>query len=35
MGAKLVWFYGEEKLFDDRVNIAFGRLAPGTDFNAS
>jgi porin len=35
MGAKLVWFYGEQKLFDDRVNIAFGRLAPGTDFNAS
>jgi porin len=35
MGAKLVWFYGEEKLFNDRVNIAFGRLAPGTDFNAS
>jgi porin len=35
VGAKLVWFYGEEKLFDDRVNLAFGRFAPGTDFNAS
>jgi len=35
MAAKLVWFYGEQKLFNDRVNIAFGRLAPGTDFNAS
>jgi porin len=35
VGAKLVWFYGEEKLFNDRVNVAFGRLAPGTDFNAS
>jgi porin len=32
---KLVWFYGEEKLFDDRLNLAFGRLAPGADFNAS
>jgi porin len=32
---KLDWFYGQEKLFDDRVNLAFGRLAPGTDFNAS
>ena len=35
VGAKLVWFYGEEKLFDNRVNIAFGRFAPGTDYNAS
>jgi porin len=35
VGAKLVWFYGEEKLFDDRVNIAFGRFAPGLDYNAS
>lgn len=32
---KLDWFYGEEKLFDDRVDLAFGRLAPGTDFDAS
>jgi porin len=32
---KLVWFYGEEKLLDDRVDLAFGRMAPGTDFNAS
>jgi len=35
VGAKLVWFYGEEKLFDNHVNITFGRFAPGTDFNAS
>ena len=35
VGAKLVWFYGEEKLFNDRLNITFGRFAPGTDFNAS
>jgi len=35
VGAKLVWFYGEEKLLDDRVNLALGRFAPGTDFNAS
>jgi porin len=34
-GAKLVWFYGEQKLANDRINIAFGRFAPGTDFNAS
>ena len=35
VGAKLVWFYGEKKLFDNRLNIAFGRMAPGADFNAS
>src|SRR5215831_12241837 len=35
MAAKLVWFYGEQKLLNDRVNLAFGRIAPGTDFNAS
>jgi porin len=35
VGAKLVWFYGEEKLLDDRVNIAFGRFAPGLDYDAS
>ncbi len=33
--AKLVWFYGEEALFNDRLNIALGRFAPGADFNAS
>jgi len=33
--AKLVWFYGEEKLLDGRLDLAFGRFAPGTDFNAS
>jgi porin len=32
---KLDWFYGEEKLFDDKVNIVFGRLAPGTNYDAS
>jgi porin len=35
IAAKLVWFYGEEKLFDDHVDLTFGRLAPGADFNAS
>ncbi|WP_131195100.1 carbohydrate porin [Lichenihabitans psoromatis] len=32
---KLVWFYGEQKLADDKIDIAFGRLAPGSDFGAS
>ena len=32
---KLVWFYGEEKLLDDRLKLSFGRFAPGTDYAAS
>lgn len=35
IAAKLVWFYGEEKLFDDHVDVTFGRLAQGADFDAS
>jgi porin len=30
-----VWFYGEQKLFDDRVDIVLGRVFPGMDFAAS
>jgi porin len=30
-----VWFYGEEKLFDGRVDAIFGRIFPGMDFAAS
>lgn len=30
-----VWFYGQEKLFDDRVDAVFGRVFPGMDFAAS
>ena len=30
-----VWFYGEEKLFDGRVDAVFGRVFPGMDFAAS
>jgi porin len=31
----LVWFYGEEKLLNDRLNIAVGRIPMGVDFAAS
>ncbi len=31
----LVWFYAEEKLLHNRLNLAAGRFAPGTDFAAS
>jgi porin len=30
-----VWFYGEEKLLDGRVDAVFGRIFPGMDFAAS
>jgi porin len=30
-----VWFYGEEKLFDGRVDAVLGRIFPGMDFAAS
>jgi porin len=30
-----VWLYGQQKLFDDRVDIVFGRVFPGMDFAAS
>jgi porin len=33
--AKLVYFYGEEKLWDGRGDVAAGRLAVGADFAAS
>lgn len=35
MGAKLVYFYAEEKLWKGRVDLAAGRLAVGADFAAS
>jgi porin len=35
VGAKLVFFYGEEKLWGDKVDLAAGRLAVGADFAAS
>jgi len=30
-----VWFYGEQKLFDSRLDIVLGRVFPGMDFAAS
>ena len=30
-----VWLYGEQNLFDDRVDIVLGRVFPGMDFAAS
>lgn len=30
-----VWLYGEEKLFDGRIDAVFGRIFPGMDFAAS
>jgi porin len=30
-----VWFYGEQKLADGRIDAAFGRIFPGMDFAAS
>ena len=30
-----VWFYGEQQLFDGRVDAVFGRIFPGMDFAAS
>lgn len=30
-----VWMYGEEKLFNGRVDAVFGRIFPGMDFAAS
>ena len=33
--AKLVWLYGEETLFNDRLKLYFGRFAPGLDYAAS
>jgi porin len=30
-----VWLYGEQKLFDGRVDAVFGRVFPGMDFAAS
>jgi porin len=30
-----IWFYGEEKLLDGRVDAVFGRVFPGMDFAAS
>lgn len=33
--AKLVYFYGEEKLWNGRADLAAGRLAVGVDFAAS
>ena len=33
--AKLVYFYGEEKLWNGRADLAAGRLAVGADFAAS
>nr|WP_294501123.1 carbohydrate porin [uncultured Rhodopila sp.] len=35
MGVKFVYLYGEEKLFNDRLNIAIGRLPVAVDFAAS
>jgi porin len=32
---KLAWLYLEQNLLDTRLNIAFGRLLPATDFNTS
>jgi porin len=35
MGVKFVYLYGEQKLFDNRLNIAVGRLPVAVDFAAS
>lgn len=35
MGVHDVWLYGEEKLFNGRVDAVFGRIFPGMDFAAS
>lgn len=35
MGIRFVYLYGEEKLFNDRLNIAIGRLPVAVDFAAS
>ena len=35
MAVKLVYFYAQQKLWNDRVDLAAGRLAVGADFAAS
>src|SRR5208283_67866 len=35
MAVKFVYLYGEEKLFNDRLNIAIGRLPVAVDFASS
>ena len=35
MAAKLVYLYGEQKLWNDRIDLAAGRVSVGADFAAS